>query len=135
MEEKTPDEVQEYLAKIKRTVAESEAMIEAVQLRIAETDRLLAANGLSREALAQWRPPAGQQRLAINEVLRKNGLPPLEEDECAADFDAATEQLRAERREGAASRQDAAGDGASGTDDATAERQRKFRNFMRDYRI
>ena len=129
MAQQTPDDIQEYLAKIQRTVAESEAMVAAAQLRLEETDRLLEANGLTREAIAQWHP-TGQQRLAANEFLRKNGLPPLEEDECATDFDAATAQIRAERSEAPLPVDDNAP-----KEDVAVERQRKFRNFMRDFRL
>ena len=46
---KTSEELDEYLAGIRKTIAEGEALVEAAQLRMAETDRFLATQGLSRE--------------------------------------------------------------------------------------
>lgn len=44
---KTPAEVKEYLATIRKTVADSQAAIDAAQLRLKETDRLLESQGLT----------------------------------------------------------------------------------------
>lgn len=71
-------ETEEYLAKIRKTVAESKQMIESVKLRFAETDRLLAESGTSREEVANFRFTP-EQRKAVNDELRRHGLPPLEE--------------------------------------------------------
>ena len=92
---KTPAEVKEYLATIRKTVADSQAAIDAAQLRLKETDRLLESQGLTREQVLNFKvTPA--HRLAVNEELRRRGLPPLEDDTAAGDFDAATAQLRSE---------------------------------------
>lgn len=71
-------ETEEYLAKIRKTVAESKQMIESVKLRFAETDRLLADSGTSREEVKNFRFTPEQFK-AVNEELRRRGLPPLEE--------------------------------------------------------
>ena len=71
-------EMEEYLAKIRKTVAESKQMIESVKLRFAETDRLLAESGTSREEVANFRFTP-EQRKAVNDELRRRGLPELEE--------------------------------------------------------
>ena len=122
---KTKEEIQEYLAKIRKTIADSESLIAQADLRIAETDRLLASQGLTREEVMNFQVTR-EQKLAVNEELRRRGLPPIEEDEAAFSFDAATAELR-----------DAASipDGPAGSDDELAERQRKFGTFMQQYRI
>ena len=71
-------ETEEYLARIRRTVAESKQMIESVKLRFAETDRLLSESGTSREEVANFRFTP-EQRKAVNDELRRRGLPELEE--------------------------------------------------------
>ena len=122
---KTKEEIQEYLAKIRKTIADSETLIAQADLRIAETDRLLASQGLTREQVLNFEVTR-EQKLAVNEELRRRGLPPIEEDEAAFNFDAATAELR-----DAAS----APDGPAASDDELAERQRKFGTFMQQYRI
>jgi len=119
----TPNEVDEYLARIRKTVAESEALIAEAKLRIAETDRLLASQGLTRQQVLEMEFTK-EQRLAVNEQLQLMGLPPIEDDETAFDFDAATEAVRAGTLETAC--------------DETCDpetRQRKFENFMQVYRL
>ena len=69
---KTPAEVKEYLATIRKTVADSQAAIDAAQLRLKETDRLLESQGLTREQVLNFKvTPA--HRLAVNEELRRRG--------------------------------------------------------------
>lgn len=117
------EEVKEYLAGIRKTIAESDAMVEQARLRIAETDRLLASQGLTRQQVLGFKVTP-EARLAVNEELRRRGLPPLEDDEAAFDFNAATDELRA--AEHAAT---------PPPGDELAERQRKFGVFMQDYRL
>ncbi len=116
-------EVKDYLAGIRKTIADSEALVEQARLRIAETDRLLAAQGLTREQVLGFKVTR-DQLLVVNEELRRRGLPPLEDDEAAFDFRAATDELRAADRPAAPS-----------AGDELAERQRKFGVFMQDYRL
>lgn len=117
------EEVKEYLARIRKTIADSTALVEQAQLRIAETDRLLASQGLTREQVLNFNV-SREQRLAVNEELRRRGLPPVEEDETATDFGAATARLRA-----------AEATPEPPADDTLAERQRKFGNFMQEFRL
>jgi len=68
-----------FLAKIRRTISESEALLSQAELRRAETDRMLASQGLTREQVeAMTFTP--EQVTAVNEELRRRGLPPLEEE-------------------------------------------------------
>ncbi len=123
---RTPAEVEEYLAKIRKTVADSQAVIDAAQLRIQETDRLLASQGLTREQVLNFNVTR-EQKLAVNEELRRRGLPPLEEDDTAFDFNAATAELR--------SASESAGATSATPDDELAERQRRFGNLLHEFRI
>ena len=117
------NEMKEYLAKIRRTIADSREMISQANLRIAETDRLLESQGLTREQVLKFNP-SREQRLLVNEELKRRGLPPIEDDEEALSFEAATASLR--EQENSAS---------SAQNDELSERRRKFDAFMRDYRL
>lgn len=119
----TPAEVKEYLAKIRKTVADSRALVEQAQLRMQETDRFLAKQGLTREQVRNFKV-SREHLLAVNEELARRGLPPVEDDERDFDFGAATRQLR----EADASPEPPAGD-------ELAERRRKFGAFMQEYRL
>lgn len=120
------DEIKEYLAKIRKSIAESEALVEQAGLRIQETDRFLASQGLTREEVLKFNPTR-EQLLAVNEELRRRGLPPLEDDEAAFNFDAATDELRRVAQVDAETE--------TGNTDELAARQRKFGTFMQQYRI
>ena len=116
------DEIEELLARTRKNIAESRELVSQAELRIAETDRFLAQHGLTREQVMNMRfTPA--QKLAVNEELQRMGLPPLEEDDAAYDFNAATAELRDEPQE------------RSGSDDLVAERNRKFGTLMHDIRL
>ena len=80
-------EIDSYLAKIRKTIAESESVVSQAELRIAETDRLLASQGLTREQLMSMQIPESQVE-AVNEELRRRGLDPIvEPDPWSADSD------------------------------------------------
>ena len=82
-------DLDEYLARIRRTIAESEALVSQTELRMRETDRLLESQGLTREQVMALRF-SKEQKLAVNEELKRRGLPPLEDggDEPLPDPDA-----------------------------------------------
>ncbi|MBR6021605.1 MAG: hypothetical protein IK066_04220 [Kiritimatiellae bacterium] len=65
-----------YLARIRKTIADSERLVEAAKLRMAETDRMLARQGLTREQVMGFRF-SGAQREAVNRELVRMGLEPL----------------------------------------------------------
>lgn len=121
MDEKRQREIEASLARARKTVAESRALMEQVHLRIQETDRLLAKQGLTREQVLGFRFTE-EQRLLVNEQLKRMGLPPIEEEDHG--FDAATEEIRA-LAEGTG---EAAGD-------VVDERRRKLGNFMQGMRL
>ena len=75
-----PDkDLDEYLARIRKTIAESEALVAQTELRMRETDRLLESQGLTREQVLALRF-SKEQKLMVNEELKRRGLPPLEDD-------------------------------------------------------
>ena len=74
-----PDkDLDEYLARIRKTIAESEALVAQTELRMRETDRLLESQGLTREQVLAFRV-SQEQKLAVNEELKRRGLPPIED--------------------------------------------------------
>lgn len=78
--EQAKQDTDAYLARIRKTIADSERLVEAAKLRIAETDRLLAKQGLTREQVMGFRF-TGEQREAVNRELVRLGMDPLEEVE------------------------------------------------------
>ena len=84
---KSPEQdLDEYLARIRKTIAESEALVQQAELRMQETDRLLESQGLTREQVMALRFTR-EQKLAVNEELKRRGLPPLEDDGAEVDDD------------------------------------------------
>ena len=113
------DEIEELLARTRKNIAESRELVSQAELRIAETDRFLAQHGLTREQVMNMRfTPA--QKMAVNEELQRMGLPPIEDDDAAYDFNAATAELREVPQE---------------ADVTLAERQRKLNSLMSGIRI
>jgi len=121
MEDRRKQEIEETLARARKTVADSRELMAQVNLRMQETDRLLAKQGLTREQVRGFKFTAEQRQL-VNDELKRRGLPPVQDD--AVDFDAMTAEVRASQIEL-----------GSDSDDVVAERQRKFGNFMREIRL
>ena len=82
---KDQKEVEEYLASIRQTIAKSENLVAEAELRIAETDRFLEAQGLTREQVLNLKL-SGEQRRLVDEELKRRGLPGLEEDEARGEM-------------------------------------------------
>ena len=120
---KQEQEAQAYLAKIRRTINESEALISQMELRRAETDRMLASQGLSREQV-QSMVFTPEQLAAVNDELRRRGLAPLDESwNEVSDLPTGGGQAAEPNFEAP----DLQGD--------LANRRRKFSNMMRDFRL
>ena len=66
-----------YLARIRKTIAESERLVESARLRVAETDRMLEKQGLTREQVMNFRF-SPEQREAVNRELVRQGMAPIE---------------------------------------------------------
>lgn len=77
---KDQQETEAYLARIRRTIAESNRLVEQAELRMQETDRLLASQGLTREKVMNLKFTP-QQRAIVNRELEENGLAPLEDED------------------------------------------------------
>ena len=112
---------------IRKTIADSEAMIRKFELRRQETDRLLASQGLTREQVMGFQF-TDEQRELVNRELVRRGMPPLDFS-APEGFDQKTEQVRA------------LSDGAASADEPTEpmvdleERASRFRMMMNQYRV
>ena len=70
-------EMDAYLARIRKTIADSQNLVSQAELRIAETDRMLEQHGLTREQVMAMKFSDAQLE-AVNEELKRRGLDPLE---------------------------------------------------------
>ena len=116
-------EVQAYLARIRKTIEDSRNLVSQAELRMAETDRMLERQGLTREQVMAMRFSDAQIE-AANEELKRRGMDPLERWE----RDGLTEQ-----EEFDVGRQPSAVE--SSTDSEFAARQRKFGMMMKPFQI
>lgn len=108
------EEIEATLARARKTVKQAKALLAEADLRIQETDRFLAQQGLTREQVMAMRFTPEQRALA-NEELKRQGLEPLQEDESAFDK----------------------GQQAVSEDEPVTvdKRQQRFGTFMQRYRI
>ena len=70
-------EMDAYLARIRKTIADSQNLVSQAELRIAETDRMLEQQGLTREQVMAMKF-SDTQLEAVNDELKRRGLDPLE---------------------------------------------------------
>ena len=113
-------DVQEYLARIRKTIADSERVVSQAELRIAETDRMLERQGLTREQVMSMRFSEAQVE-AANAELKRRGLDPLEAwGDVGVEHETGGEPWDLKQETG---------------DDALAERQRKFGMMMKPFQI
>ena len=112
-----------YLARIRKTIADSQNLVSQVKLRMAETDRMLEQQGLTREQVMAMRFSEAQEE-AVNAELKRRGLDPLEKWES----DGLTEQ-----EEFAVGRSPS--DVEVSPDAELAERQKKFGMMMKPFQI
>ena len=116
-----------YLARIRKTIEASKNIVEQAELRIAETDRMLERQGLTREQVMAMRFSDAQIE-AVNAELRRRGIAPFERW-------STTDDAREEP-----SRDETPGVGgpyveSPGTPDEVAYRQSKFGMMMKSFRI
>ena len=138
MAERDDRETEAYLARIRRTIAESSRLVEQAGLRIAETDRLLESQGLTREQVMGFRF-TDAQREAVNRELERRGMAPLEEEALGGEG-LKVEGLKVEGLGGYSGDLGRADIGlstgsASSPDGELAERQRKFGMMMKPFQI
>ena len=124
MDEKSQQkkDVEAYLARIRKTIADSERIVSQAELRIAETDRFLEQQGLTREQVMAMRFTDAQLE-AANEELKRRGLDPIEEwgvGEMRAPVD---------------SQNTGAGMAAAVSGDELENRQKKFGMMMKPFQI
>ena len=79
---KRGNDVESYLAGIRKTIADSNAVVAQAELRIQETDRMLAQQGLTREQVLAMQFSDEQVR-AANEELKRRGMAPLDDEAVA----------------------------------------------------
>ena len=124
--DKSKAEMDAYLARIRKTIADSKNLVSQVELRIAETDRMLERQGLTREQVMAMQFSDAQLD-AVNEELKRRGLDPLEKW---------TMNDRAVPDEEPSIKADASYAGETATSDAELEnRQRKFGMMMKPFQI
>ena len=79
---KNKHDVEAYLAGIRKTIADSNAVVAQAELRIQETDRMLAQQGLTREQVLAMQF-SDEQVSAANEELKRRGMEPFDGDAIA----------------------------------------------------
>ena len=128
-------ETEAYLARIRRTIAESSRLVEQAELRIRETDRLLESQGLTREQVMGFKF-TDAQREAVRNRLKAEGLDVegLEEDSPKAEGRNVEGQLRHSGDLGPSDLGPLTSS-ASSPDGELAERQRKFGMMMKPVQI
>ena len=112
-------ETEEYLAKIRKTIAESKQMVESAKLRFAETDRMLEESGTTREEVMKMRFTP-EQKEAVNAELERRGFTPLDDGESPyIEIAAATSPVV----------------GAADVQEDMENRRRKFGAMMKPFRM
>jgi hypothetical protein len=119
----TDRDTEAYLARIRKTIEESNRLVDQVGLRIRETDRMLEQQGLTREQVMAMHFTDAQIE-AANAELKRRGMDPLEKWE----HDGLTEQEKI-----AVGRPTSAVEASA--DAELAERQRKFGMMMKPFQI
>ena len=112
-----------YLARIRKTIEESNRLVEQVGLRIRETDRMLEQQGLTREQVMAMHFSDAQME-AANAELKRRGFDPVEKWE--RDGLAAQEEFALGRPPS---------DAEAPVDNGLVERQRKFGMMMKPFQI
>ena len=128
---KKGNDIEAYLAGIRKTIADSNAVVAQAELRIQETDRMLAQQGLTREQVLAMQFSPDQVR-AANEELRRRGMEPFD-DEAVAMLTQPQNQVGDSVTEVASDSPLAGPDAASGTE--LENRQRKFGMMMKPFQI
>ena len=116
-------ETEAYLARIRKTIEESNRLVEQVDLRIRETDRMLEQQGLTREQVMAMHFTDAQIE-AANAELKRRGMDPLEKWEADTRYETpgTSPESRPEPEDFV-------------PDAELAERQRKFGMMMKPFQI
>ena len=120
-------DIQAYLARIRKTIADGKNAVSQAELRIAETDRMLERQGLTREQVMAMRFSQAQID-AANAELERRGMDPLElwqsEDNGGEPSTFKPSELQPSTFQPSAD-----------SDAELAERQRKFGMMMKPFQI
>ena len=119
-------EIEAYLAMIRKTIADSERLVSQAELRIAETDRMLEQQGLTREQVLGMQF-SDAQLAAANAELERRGLARMAADEEGDGWDANREAADAPLAQGVGLPDPAADD--------HDRRREKFGMMMKPFRI
>lgn len=125
-------ETEAYLARIRRTIEESNRLVDQVDLRIRETDRMLEQQGLTREQVMAMRFSEAQIE-AANAELKRRGMDPLEMWSKVEGPEAEGQQW--EPRDLGRTDLGPSTKSANSSDAELAERQRKFGMMMKPFQI
>lgn len=128
MAENKDRETEAYLARIRRTIEESNNLVAQVDLRIRETDRMLEQQGLTREQVMAMRFSEAQIE-AANEELKRRGLDPLEKWSQVGGLEVEGLDVNADLQTSRPL------DLETTPDTELAERQRKFGMMMKPFQI
>ena len=123
---KNQAEIEAYLAMNRKTIAESERLDSQAELRIAETDRMLEQQGLTREQVLGMQF-SDAQLAAANAELERRGLASMAADEDGNGWDANRAAADAPLAQGVGLPDSAADD--------PDRRREKFGMMMKPFRI
>ena len=130
----TPKDIEAYLARIRKTIEESKSLVSQAELRIAETDRMLEKQGLTREQVMAMRFSEAQME-AVNEELKRRGMDPLEKWEADSRPELPDGPHGVRRESEDASRTPRVMSDGPATSDELAYRQSKFGMMMKPFHI
>ncbi len=128
---KNKNDIEAYLAGIRKTIADSNAVVAQAELRIQETDRMLAQQGLTREQVLAMQF-SDEQVSAANAELKRRGMEPLD-NEAIALLTQPPSQVASSEPDAALSTPIGEPDAASGSE--LENRQRKFGMMMKPFQI
>ena len=125
------NDVEAYLAGIRKTISDSEAVVAQAELRIQETDRMLAQQGLTREQVLAMQFSEEQVR-AANEELKRRGMETLDSEAVAMLTQPPSSPVESSIRPFADSTIRQPGDSSNAE---LENRQRKFGMMMKSFQI
>ena len=129
-------DVKAYLARIRKNIEKAENLVAQAELRMAETDRMLERQGLTREQVMSYRFSEAQLE-AANAELRRRGMNPIERwEEGEGQWSSAA---TGNRQPTTGNRQPTTGNRQPANqvdaDKELAERQKKFSFMMKPFQI
>ena len=125
------EDTEQTLKRVRKTIAESNALLDQVERRMAETDKLLESQGLTREQVAALRFTP-EQIDAVNAELKRRGMQPLDPEEILREPSRAGESDSRLTGSGRAAEPNL--DSEDSKEDMT-NRRRKFNVMMNNFRL